>query len=44
MSPSKRTGDGNELLLSATCWAPIADVVYRSMEENAERQMLFAGA
>ena len=39
--PLKTDWDGNELLLSDVLGTD-PDVVYRSMEENAERQMLFA--
>ncbi len=39
--PLKTDWDGNELLLSDVLGTE-PDIVYRSMEENAERQMLFA--
>ena len=39
--PLKTDWDGNEMLLSDVLGTE-PDIVYRSMEENAERQMLFA--
>ena len=39
--PLKTDWDGNELLLSDVLGTD-SDTVYRSMEENAEKQMLFA--